>query len=207
MKADCSAAFHSYRFPKIQPWLDFNNIISRTTNITKILAALPQIQPCSAEGVWANFSQICQNGLDLFDRSESANFLTYGLWAMISSYYFASENTSSPDRTYYSLPPSWMDQVSAAFEPVGLQPSNESIRSSSSLQANIAVCSANLYYMGHQITNDYQYTPYSCSKASLFEFNRLEACFTNLCSPKTSNPDIGGIGVYSKSSRNDQCSD
>lgn len=66
------------------------------------------------------------------------------------------------------------------------------------LQDSLVACFASFYAATHSLTDNTMSTPNTCSATALFQ-NPVEAepCFVDLCSPRTLDADLGGIGVCS----------
>lgn len=179
----------------LQPWFDYGTAIrSPASGHTDPFAALPPIQPCyggSIGGEAVNCSVVCGYTYLLFDPQHPSNLVTCGLWATV---------TAGLDSTGQS-------PVTTPFEAVGLNLSaTETVRTidgalgtyNAQLQNNLVACFASFYAATHSFTDDRRSTPNTCSATALFQYPlEAEPCFADLCSPRTLDADLGGIGVCS----------
>lgn len=178
----------------LQPWFDYGTAIrSPASGHTDPFAALPPIQPCyggSIGGEAVNCSVVCGYTYLLFDPQHPSNLVTCGLWATV---------TAGLDSTGQS-------PVTTPFEAVGLNLSaTETVRTidgalgtyNAQLQNNLVACFASFYAATHSFTDDRRSTPNTCSATALFQYPlEAEPCFADLCSPRTLDADLGGIGVF-----------
>lgn len=179
--------------PALQPWFDFDNNVLTCVGSSRPVAPIPQFQPCSAGGQQQNCSVVCQNATTLFNASEPQNLLNCGLWATACSSGFPICANAT--------------QWAAHFEPIGLtlETPRDQIGVEYAMEEcpgyvgiikeNIASCATDFYAAAHQATNDDQFIPLSCTTTGLFASEGVESCFKDLCSARTLDTDIGGIGV------------
>jgi len=189
----------------IQLWLDF------TGDTT------PAIPPCQEKSKWSDGSyedwdkilqadsctSVCNDSGSLLDPTMPNNLVTCGLWASL---------TVMPYKTGDRLGDMNIeDQVNALLEPFVLLGLNHSDADYARI-ARYTVASG-LSALYNRIMSD-TYTGITsfasaCAEQELFPYSRLDpmvapnpthslqACIDAVCSSRTSNPDLGGIGVGS----------
>jgi len=194
MFSDCS----------IQPWLNFN--------YNQLQAVLPchivtfqEASPLDAKSMTrASCEDTCTDSTQIF-QSETDNLLTCGLWSTIASHYYAAptarNDLSQADDSGIAL----YNERLGPFDDVGLD--SDSLRILSNVAEAIASCFASLYlFSRYPSVADDGNVAVECTQDILFsppvdsfgwEVSAIAGCLGKICSPRTLNPDIAGVGVFS----------
>ena len=181
----------------LQPWFDYGAALNRHPGPTNLLAALPPIQPCyggSIGGQLLNCSVVCDYPYLLFDPQHPDNLITCGLWATVgASLLQAGQLPATTPFDAVGL------NVSSIESAATVQSSNEGlVNNNARLQSNIASCFVSFYAAVHSPTDNSVPAPKNCSATAVFQYPlAVESCFEDLCSPRTLDADLGGIGVRS----------
>ena len=191
----------------IQRWLDFNGSSPTTVQPCQIAPTGTTDDPDPTLGLQEiSCAQVCTNESLLFQQG-TYNLETCGLWAMIA----AAPNAADKDALIdYNLSLS-------SFDAVGLNSS--AVGSISNITEIVASCFAALYLARSSNTFAADGTvALACTEDNLFPLNNnpghevdpsvfqsweettlsgITACLERICSPRTLDPDIAGVGVYS----------
>lgn len=168
----------------IQPWLNFSS------------TQVPTLHPCTNENsTMVSCAQVCNDSIALF-QDQSSNLVTCGIWTTIVGARGANEGLNPFDPDLLQLMPT--------FANFGLVPSI--YQYTVSYADTISNC---LEFIYHNIKewsfSDNGDTAEACTGNDLFPFltqgyvssttQALEDCLKSICSPRTLNPDLAGIGV------------
>ena len=160
----------------------------------------PIIEPCSlpdANGnqIDVNCTQICNDSVAIFDTD---NLLICGLWVMVSS---NNPYTSPNGSQLNASDPLSVSSAFAPFQNVGFDTS--SLEATATYGELISAILLRIYVaVRRSTTSDDGTIPWSCTTVSLFDLGGQEGvssgfsgCLDAICSPRTLNPDLAGIGV------------
>ena len=173
----------------IQPWLDFKN------------GSLPATIPLCTYTDTGNCTRVCNDSTVMLEPSAPGNLLTCGLWStltMLASYtdYAAEFAPLSRDR---------VDSLLQRFEPLGLDATNATYAYSA--RDAVSNCLSTIYRVTRlQVSYRGDTAPgIACSGQMLFPTPAhtlstdlsyaLNLCVDAICSRRTLNPDLGGVGV------------
>lgn len=176
----------------IQAWLDF-----RGDELPAAIAPCQDVLNYQGPISFVNCTRICNNTLSLLDHTLPKNLLTCGLWSSLTmlDYYNALMNSEPSDQVQALL---------QSFGQVGLDASNATYAYAA--RNAVSTCMGTL----DEVTRVRSYQGDAsfrgaCSEQMLFPSLSLElstnlsmplqACVDAICSPRTLNPDLGGIGV------------
>ena len=183
--------------PSLQPWVDFDHGVQTCGENPYSIIPATDLQPCSAYGQNQNCSFVCQILDDLFNASEPQNLLNCGMWVTACS---------APTFPYCANATRW----TAHFESIGLNLDTPQLESpwydaseqcsdlSTTVEGNIATCLTDYYATINDGTDKAGLVPLPCSNWTSAE-GTIDNCLENLCSARTLNPDVGGIGVSTSS--------
>ena len=170
----------------IQPWLDF-----RDGNLPSTVPLCTYVEP-------GNCTQVCNSSTAILDPIAPDNLLTCGLWSTLTMLAYYPEG-------FAPLPRDRVNSLLQRFEPLGLDASNATYAYSArgavsnSLSTIYDVTTLQVSYRGDTARG------IACSQQMLFPIlahtfstdlpYRLSQCVDAICSRRTLNPDLGGVGV------------
>ena len=178
----------------IQPWLDFQ--------LSELPTSIPSCQthqPDSSIGL-INCTTVCNNTNDFEQKSLPNNLLTCGLWStltVLDSYHGVAANYN---QTFPQLDPSLLQR----FEFLGLDSGDKAYGFAAVNALSTYLSALDLLVKAPAIQDEEGiYGP--CNEQSLFPrrpvttgdglHSNLLACVESICSPRTLDQDLGGIGV------------
>jgi hypothetical protein len=176
----------------IQAWLDFRG--------DKLPAT---IAPCQARLTWkgaiafVNCTRVCNSILSLLDHNLPNNLLPCGLWSSLTTLDYHSSLLTTKLRDH-------VQALLQSFGRLGLDASNAiyAYAAGNAVSTSMSILDKVTRMQTYQ--GD-QYFRGACNEQILFSTYSItwsmnfwrpsQACVENICSPRTLNPDLGGVGV------------